>query len=59
MNQLPISDITLRDYFASQIVASLIADKRWPDVWCQRLDLVAAAYKMADAMIEERNRDPA
>jgi hypothetical protein len=55
MNQLPISDITLRDYFASQIVASLVADGQCPSVW----QLAADAYKVADAMIEERNRDSA
>ena len=55
MNQLPISDITLRDYFAGQVVAALITDGQCPNVW----QLSADAYKVADAMIEERNRDSA
>lgn len=55
MNQLPISDITLRDYFASQIIAALITDGKCMNI----LQLSSYAYKMADSMIEERNRDPA
>ena len=55
MNQLPISDITLRDYFASQVIAALITNGKCMNI----LEFSSYAYKVADAMIEERNRDPA
>jgi hypothetical protein len=47
----PIQDITLRDYFAAAALTGLLAS-------CDRKTAVEQAYKMADAMIKERKRDP-
>ena len=52
----PIQDITLRDYFAIKALQSYWSD---PDVAGNLATAAAWAYEMADAMIKERNRDPA
>jgi hypothetical protein len=54
MNTPPIDNITLRDYFAAQAVIGLLNDSH-PNVY----QLARDAYKLADAMLEERQRDPA
>jgi hypothetical protein len=54
MNTPPIDNITLRDYFAAQAVIGLLNDSH-PNVY----QLARDAYKLADAMLEERERDPA
>lgn len=54
MNTPPIDNITLRDYFAAQAVIGLLNDNH-PNVY----QLVRDAYKLADVMLEERQRDPA
>lgn len=49
----PIQEITLRDYFAAAaLTGKLAAGATEPK------SIVAWAYRYADAMIEERNRDP-
>jgi hypothetical protein len=52
MNTPPIDNITLRDYFAAQAVIGLLNDSH-PNVY----QLARDAYKLADAMLEERERD--
>jgi hypothetical protein len=54
MNTPPIDNITLRDYFAAQAVIGLLTESN-PNVY----QLARDAYKIADAMLEERERDPA
>jgi hypothetical protein len=54
MNTPPIDNITLRDYFAAQAVIGLLVESH-PNVY----QLARDAYKIADAMLEERERDPA
>ena len=54
MNTPPIDNSTLRDYFAAQAVIGLL-DVSHPNVY----QLARDAYKLADAMLEERERDPA
>lgn len=46
-----VSGITLRDYFAAKAMQSLIADE-----YQFFKDLAIDAYKMADAMLVERER---
>jgi hypothetical protein len=53
MNNLPIDHITLRDYFAAQAVIGLLHQSQ-PNVY----DLARDAYKLADAMLDERENDP-
>ena len=52
MNTPPIDNITLRDYFAAQAVIGLLNESH-PNVY----QLARDAYKIADAMLEERERD--
>lgn len=52
---VPIQEITLRDYFATQAMAGLMNNGMHPNVY----QLSADAYKVADAMIEARKNDPA
>ena len=48
-----VPGMTLRDYFAGQIIGSLIS------VYADDMKTIARhAYKQADAMIEERERIP-
>jgi hypothetical protein len=54
MTTPPIDHITLRDFFAAQAVIGLLDDSH-PNVY----QLARDAYKLADAMLEERQRDPA
>ena len=54
MNTPPIDNITLRDYFAAKAIIGLL-DGSHPNVY----QLARDAYKLADAMLEERERDPA
>ena len=52
MNTPPIDNITLRDYFAAQAVIGLLTESH-PNVY----QLARDANKIADAMLEERERD--
>jgi hypothetical protein len=52
MNTPPIDNITLRDYFAAQAVIGLLTESH-PNVY----QLARDDYKIADAMLEERERD--
>jgi len=52
MNTPSIDNITLRDYFAAQAVIGLLTESH-PNVY----QLARDAYKIADAMLEERERD--
>jgi hypothetical protein len=54
MTTPPIDNITLRDYFAAQAVIGLLHQSN-PNVY----DLARDAYKLADAMLDERENDPA
>ena len=54
MNAPPIQDITLRDYFAAQAIIGLLHENH-PNVY----QLARDAYRVADAMIEERDRETA
>jgi len=58
MTTPPIDQITLRDFFAAAFVSSghvfkAISDGNTPKLVAEQ------AYLMADAMLEERQRDPA
>ena len=52
MNNPPIDQITLRDYFAAAALTGLLANG-------DRKSAVENAYAMADKMILERDDDPA
>ena len=44
-------DMTLRDHFAALAMQELL-----PDEFLLQADIVKAAYQVADAMLEERNK---
>lgn len=49
-----LTGMTLRDFFAGQALAGILAGRYWEVV---RIDNPAAAsYELADAMIAERNK---
>ena len=48
---LPQSDMTMRDVFAAQAMAALISSRSHYDP-----DLAALAYRIADAMLAEREK---
>ena len=50
----PIQEINLRDYFAAVALQGKIAAGA-----TDTKSVVAWAYRYADAMLQERNRDPA
>lgn len=51
--------MSLRDYFAGQALAGMLAYSALPDETskCSAEDFAAAAYHQADAMIQERGRE--
>ena len=51
---LPISDITLRDYFAAKAMGDVLVSKHI--VTMKYSELASGAYKIADAMLEERSK---
>jgi hypothetical protein len=58
MNTPPIDQITLRDYFAAYAMQAII--NRPDGRFTTTLEFVSGkAYQYADAMIKERQRDPA
>ena len=46
----------LRDYFAGQIVAGLLADGGWGGDLSYFEDVAEGAYRMADAMMKAREK---
>jgi hypothetical protein len=50
------SGITIRDYFASAALPALIANAAREVPRQEMMELATAAYKLADAMLEARNR---
>jgi hypothetical protein len=52
----PIQDITLRDYFAAAAMQGLLTSEIVGEY--SNTHVANIAYMVADAMIEERNRDP-
>lgn len=50
---LPIQEITLRDYFAAYALQGRLASSA-----VEPKTIAAWAYRYADAMIKERDRDP-
>lgn len=57
LNECPTINLgmTLRDYFAAKAMQSLVSDTEWrTGEW--KPDTALAAYKMADAMLKERNK---
>jgi hypothetical protein len=56
MNTPPIQDITLRDYFAAAAMQGLLTSEIVGEY--SNTHVANIAYMVADAMIEERNRDP-
>jgi hypothetical protein len=50
------SGMDLRDYFAGQIVAGLLADGGWGGDLSYFEDVAKGAYRMADAMMEAREK---
>ena len=57
MNTLPIDNITLRDYFAAAAMQGLLTSEIVEDY--SNKQVANIAYMVADAMLEERQRDPA
>jgi hypothetical protein len=53
---LPISDITLRDYFAAKALGSLLNVLAIKNLEVTPENIAALAYKRADAMLEERSK---
>ena len=49
--------LTVRDYFATGAMQSLVEGYTYIDDDCWS-DLAISAYKMADAMMKERNKKP-
>lgn len=47
--------MTLRDWFAGQALAGLLADSKRPSEDTTN-DVAASAYRLADAMLRERER---
>ena len=45
--------MTLRDWFAGQALAGMLADPHWPDI----PHVAKLSYQFADAMIAEGGRD--
>jgi len=52
----PIQDITLRDYFAAAAMQGLLTSEIVGEY--SNTHVANIAYMVADAMIEERDRDP-
>ena len=57
MNTPPIDKITLRDYFAAAAMQGLLTSEIVGDY--SNKHVANIAYMVADAMLEERERDPA
>jgi hypothetical protein len=57
MNTPPIDNITLRDYFAAAAMQGLLTSEIVGDY--SNKHVANIAYMVADAMLEERQRDPA
>jgi hypothetical protein len=57
MNTPPIDNITLRDYFAASAMQGLLTSEIVEEYSNQQIANIA--YMVADAMIKERQRDPA
>jgi hypothetical protein len=57
MNTLPIDQITLRDYFAAAAMQGLLTSEIVGEY--SNTHVANIAYMVADAMLEERERDPA
>ena len=57
MNTPPIDNITLRDYFAAAAMQGLLTSEIVGDY--SNKQVANIAYMVADAMLEERQRDPA
>ena len=57
MNTPPIDHITLRDYFAAAAMQGLLTSEIVGDY--SNKHVANIAYMVADAMLEERQRDPA
>lgn len=49
---VPMRGLSLRDWFAGQALAGLLAESRW-----ESDDVATVAYQIADAMIVERKCD--
>jgi hypothetical protein len=57
MNTPPIDQITLRDYFAAAAMQGLLTSEIVGEY--SNTHVANIAYMVADAMLEERERDPA
>ena len=49
------SGMTLRDYFAAQALQGMCSGEKWP-LNSDGPDWARRAYRIADAMLEERNK---
>ncbi len=62
MNTPPIDNITLRDFFAGQALAGNLEQGTQDSMnyhwWHEPSKIAERAYKIADAMIKEREFDP-
>jgi hypothetical protein len=50
------SGMDLRDYFAGQVIEGLLADGGWGGDLSYFEDVAEGAYRMADAMMEAREK---
>jgi hypothetical protein len=51
-----IQGMTLRDYFAAKVIHGALAGDSF--IWSDIEEEVDAAYRIADAMIEKRGKEP-
>lgn len=48
--------VTLRDYFAAKVLNGIIGSLIQANQRCENSELAQNAYRLADAMIKERNK---
>jgi hypothetical protein len=55
MNDEPVGEMTLRDYFAGRAISSILSAEWWgKDISFTFDNTAEVAYKLADAMLRER-----
>ena len=54
LRHFPVTNMTLRDYFAGQALAGIVARGAWDP----RSDAAESAYEYADAMLKAREVKP-
>ena len=62
----PVFGMTLRDWFAGQALVGIVTSIKWPQLWSDfridqqekvlRIDCARELYKLADAVLKERDK---